>query len=106
MNRRETSTEAELETAIGSTGNAQPCRWIYAKEVWADASLDRWPERVPPHAVIHAQNRELAHLSELLETYRAEKAALQAELARIKAAARTLNEAVDMTSLFDLERSS
>lgn len=103
MTRRQQSTPEQLEAAILAGAPLAPCRYIYAAEVWPEASLDRWPETVPPHAVIHALRRDRDHYHELLLEERTEVARLRAELAEIRGAVRTLHDAVDLAALFDVE---
>lgn len=102
MTRRRPSTPEQVDAAVATSPWLDPCRWVTAHEIDPTLDMDRWRETIPAHTLIAALLVDRQHSSELVTRLHVELRDARNEIARLRAAARTLNEAVDLTALFDL----
>lgn len=104
MTRRRPSTPEQIDAAAATSPWLDPCRWVTAHEIDPTLDLDRWRETIPAHTLIAALIVDQQHWADLAVRLRTELRDARNEIARLRAAARTLNEAVDLAALFDLEK--
>lgn len=104
MTRRQPSTLEQVDAAVATSPWPDPCRWLSAHEIDPTLDRDRWRETIPAHTLIAALITDLSRSAGNTLRLHAELRDARTEIARLRAAARALNEAVDLAALFDLEK--
>lgn len=102
MRRRE-STPEQIDAAVATSPTLDPVPWFVIREVDPTLDLDTYAKVAAPHVLIEALIADRVRTSELTTRLHDEIKELKAENRRLLDAARTLNQAVDLTALFDVE---